>query len=75
MHLDLSDEESLALAALLKRTIGQDRYPLSPRVLTWKAILAKLALPRDVPAVPPASSKPSDRPRAAMAARKRRRGG
>ena len=31
MTLDLSDEEKLALAALLKRTIA-DHYPLSPRI-------------------------------------------
>jgi hypothetical protein len=31
MTLDLTDEEKLALAAELKRTISEDRYPLSPR--------------------------------------------
>jgi hypothetical protein len=75
MHLDLSDEESLALAALLRRTIDEDRYPLSPRVLTWKTILAKLAPPPDVPAVPSPSAKPGDRPRDAVAARERQRRG
>lgn len=39
-HLDLSEEEAVALVALLTRTITNDRYPLSPRVL--KPILAKL---------------------------------
>jgi hypothetical protein len=29
--LDLTDEEKLALAAELKHTIADDRYPLSPR--------------------------------------------
>ena len=75
MHPGLSDDEKLALAALLKRTIDEDHYPLSPRVLTWKAIFAKLAPPPDVPAVPAPSSKPGDRPRAAVAARKRQRRG
>jgi len=42
MTLDLTDEEKLALAAELKRTINEDRYPLSPRIRTLKAILAKL---------------------------------
>jgi hypothetical protein len=42
MTLALSDDEKLALAALLTRTIEDDPYPLSPRVLTLKSILAKL---------------------------------
>jgi hypothetical protein len=41
-HLDLEDEEPTALIALLTRTIDGDRYQLSPRVRTLKAILAKL---------------------------------
>ena len=32
MTLDLTAEESAALAALLRRMIADDRYPLSPRV-------------------------------------------
>jgi len=39
---DLTDDEKLALAALLKRTIENDRYPLSPRRRPLKAIPAKL---------------------------------
>jgi hypothetical protein len=42
MQLDLSDEESAALARLLTNTIDADRYPLSPRVQTLKAILGKI---------------------------------
>jgi hypothetical protein len=42
MMLDLTDEETAALAGLLSRTIDNDRYPLSPRVQTLKAILGKL---------------------------------
>jgi hypothetical protein len=34
MNLDLTEDEKLALAALLTRTIEDDPYPLSPRVLT-----------------------------------------
>jgi hypothetical protein len=30
MMLDLSDQETDALAGLLRRTIDDDRYPLSP---------------------------------------------
>jgi hypothetical protein len=40
--LDLTDEETDALARLLSRTIDDDRYPLSPRVQSLKGILAKL---------------------------------
>ena len=40
--LDLTEEETDALAKLLSRTIDDDRYPLSPRVPNLKGILAKL---------------------------------
>jgi len=40
--LNLTDEETDALARLLSRTIDDDRYPLSPRVQTLKGILAKI---------------------------------
>ena len=40
--LDLTEEETEALAMLLSRTIDNDRYPLSPRIQTLKGILAKL---------------------------------
>jgi hypothetical protein len=42
MILDLTDEETATLARLLMETIDGDRYPLSPRILTLKAILAKI---------------------------------
>src|SRR5437868_1673131 len=42
MMLDLTDDETDALATLLRRTIDDDRYPLSPRVQTLKGILAKI---------------------------------
>ena len=42
MMLDLTDEETDALARLLSRTIDDDRYPLSPRIQTLKSILAKI---------------------------------
>ena len=41
MNLDLNDEETAALARLLAKVIDDDRYPLSPRVLVLKAILAQ----------------------------------
>jgi hypothetical protein len=42
MTLDLSDPETAALTRLLTNTIDADRYPLSPRIQTLKAILAKI---------------------------------
>jgi hypothetical protein len=42
MTLDLSDEETAALTRLLSNTIDADRYPLSPRIQTLKAILGKI---------------------------------
>jgi hypothetical protein len=45
MTPDLTEDEQLALAALLKRTIEGDRYPPSPRLRPLKAILAKLEPP------------------------------
>ena len=42
MTLDLSDDETVALTRLLTNTIDADRYPLSPRIQTLKAILAKI---------------------------------
>ena len=41
-NLALSDTETTALIDLLKRAIVEDRYPLSPRVLTLVGILGKL---------------------------------
>jgi len=42
MMLNLTDEETDALARLLSRTIDDDRYPLSPRVQNLRGILAKI---------------------------------
>jgi hypothetical protein len=42
MNLDLTDEETTALARLLRDAIDGDRFPLSPRIQTLKAILAKI---------------------------------
>jgi hypothetical protein len=70
MMLDLTEEETDALGRLLRRTIRDDRYPLSPRIQTLKAVLDKLR-PEPVrePLPPPKVYAP---PRAAT--RKRRRG-
>src|SRR5947209_1963361 len=42
MMLDLTEEETDALARLLSRTIDDDRYPLSPRIHTLNTVLAKI---------------------------------
>ena len=47
--LPLSADEKLALVAGLKRLIDEDRYPLSPRVQTLTAILARLQPPKPAP--------------------------
>jgi hypothetical protein len=75
MTLDLTDDEKRALAVELKRTIAEDRYPLSPRIRTLQAILAKVEPPSTVARAPVPTSTPGDRPRAAVAARKRQRRG
>jgi hypothetical protein len=50
----LTEEEKLALVALVRRAIDADRYPLSPRIRELRGILAKLEGPRPAPApLPP----------------------
>jgi hypothetical protein len=55
MTPDLTDDDKAILAALLRETIAADRFPLSPRVKSFKAILAKLdpPAPRSEPIPPP----------------------
>jgi hypothetical protein len=53
MTLDPTDDEALVLAQLLRRTIDDDRYPMSPRLAPLKAILGKLDPPTPQPAMPP----------------------
>jgi hypothetical protein len=68
MMVDLTEEETDALAGLLRRTIDDDRYPLSPRVQTLKAILAKIQPePTQEPLPPPKQYAP---PRATTAKRR-----
>jgi hypothetical protein len=71
MNLDLTDAETPALLRLLTETIDGDRFPLSPRIQTLRAIRAKLRPepPRE-PLPPPKRYEP---PRA-VAAKRRRRG-
>jgi hypothetical protein len=42
MNLELSHEETTALACELHNIVESDRYPFSTRILTLRAILAKL---------------------------------
>jgi hypothetical protein len=68
MTLDLSAPETDALAMLLRRTIDDDRFPLSPRIQTLKGILGKL---RPEPKREPPPMKHYEPPRSSA---KRRRG-
>jgi hypothetical protein len=42
MLLDLTSDATAALARLLRRTIENARYPLSPRLAPLRAFLAKI---------------------------------
>jgi hypothetical protein len=42
MNFDLTDNETIALLRELDGIIDTDRFPLSPRILTLKAIRAKI---------------------------------
>ena len=53
MYLDLTDAEAEALARELSWIVVGDRYPLSPRIQTLRAILGKLR-PEPVREPPPA---------------------
>jgi hypothetical protein len=71
MTPDLTDDEKAALVELLRETIDRDRFPLSPRVRSFKEILDKLAPPAPRPEPIPAPKPPGERSMALT--RKRRR--
>jgi len=71
MTLELTDEETDALARLLSRTIDDDRYPLSLRVQLLKAILTKI---RPEPVREPLPPLKHYEPPRATATRRRRAG-
>ncbi len=50
--LDLTNAEAAALAAHLRRTLENDRFPMVPRLAPPKAILAKLKPPAPQPELP-----------------------
>jgi len=63
MHLDLSDEETAALAQELHDIVENDRYPFSPRIRTVRAILSKLRpepVREPLPAPPKVYAPPSE---------------
>ena len=62
LPLDLTEVERFALRNLLAKTIETSPYPLSRRILTLKAILAKLvpALSTKRPAPSPRSRRPPE---------------
>ena len=39
---DLADDEAQTLIRLVRRAIGEDRYPMAPRLDPLKALLATL---------------------------------
>ena len=51
MILDLTDEQTEAIARLLRHAIDDDRYPFSPRVRVLQEILNQIQ-PRPAPAAP-----------------------
>jgi hypothetical protein len=69
MMLDLSNQETDALSGLLRRTIDDDRYPLSPRIQLLKAILVKIRPEPEHEPLPPL--KHYEPPRATTARRRR----
>jgi hypothetical protein len=50
---DLSAADRAILAEVLRETIAADRFPMSPRARSLKAILAKLDPSTEKPAVTP----------------------
>ena len=68
---ELDDTDKAILAELLRETIERDRFPLSPRIRSFKAILAKLDRPAPLPApLPP--PKPLGERSMALAKKRRR---
>jgi hypothetical protein len=70
MTPELSDDDKAILAVLLRETIERDRFPMSPRVRSFNAILDKLAPPAPRSEPIPAPKPPGER---SMALTKKRR--
>ena len=71
MTPELSDDDKAILAELLRETIERSRLLLSPRVRSYRAILAKLAPPTPRPEPLPPPKPPGER---SMALTKKLRG-
>jgi alkanesulfonate monooxygenase SsuD/methylene tetrahydromethanopterin reductase-like flavin-dependent oxidoreductase (luciferase family) len=50
---DLTDEEHAAVVAALRKLIGEDKFPFSPRLKPFKTALAKFDPPKPKAAPPP----------------------
>ena len=72
MNLDLTDEETAALLRELDGLIDGDRYFMSPRIKTLRAIRAKI---RPEPVREPLPPPPKQYAPPRVTARQRRRGG
>jgi hypothetical protein len=70
--LHLADDEKPALAALLRRSIDGDRFPLSPRIGVLRSILTRLEGRRPPPVSFPALRRYAP-PRHSAARRRARR--
>jgi hypothetical protein len=71
MTPDLTDDDKAILVELLRETIDRDRFPLSSRIKSLKAVLAKLDPPAPRPEPLPPPKPPGER--SAALSRKRRR--
>jgi hypothetical protein len=71
MTPDLTDDDKAILVELLRETIDRDSFPLSPRIKSLKAVLAKLDPPAPRPEPLPPPKPPGER--SAALSRKRRR--
>ena len=71
MTLDLTDDDRAILAELLRERIERDPFPLSPRLRSFRAILAKLDPPAPRPEPLPPPKPPGER--SMVLAKKRRR--
>jgi len=67
---DLTDDDKAIVVKLLRDTIAADRFPLSPRVRSLRAILDKLEPPAPKPELPPL--KPAGEPSMLLAKKRRR---
>jgi hypothetical protein len=70
MPPDLTPDDTAILVEPLRETIERDRFPMSPRIKSLKAILTKLDPPAPRPEPLPAPKPPGD---PSLALRKRRR--